>query len=370
MDNFLPRWQPNSKQPNIDAFGRLRVSNPYTLFDSQNRYAPSAKFFSNVVGLTSNVGYILDESTVTLNCGGANESVTRQSKHTFSYQPGKSLLVLCTFVMDEPKSNLIQRVGYFDDLNGVFVEQNGTTKSIVIRNAGVESERAEINVDLTKIQIFFMDIEWLGSGTVRTGFVIDGEYKIMQSFHHANRVSSVYMTTANLPVRYQILGARGTLKQVCSTVISEGGYEPALPISVIHRDVVTVTDANVITPLISLRLRSDRLGAIVNIKQLDILVTSKDSGTWYLLLNPVINTPSWQTSNLIEYDISSSNISSIGKTLNSGFYSGSANIPFDIQQDAVRIGLTDINKSDVITLAVSSFSVNSTMVSKIGWNEI
>lgn len=33
----------------IDAFGRMQVAEPYTLFDSQHRYAENDKFFTTVV---------------------------------------------------------------------------------------------------------------------------------------------------------------------------------------------------------------------------------------------------------------------------------------------------------------------------------
>jgi hypothetical protein len=35
---------------NTDAFGRLRVSQPYTLFDSQNRYGIDSQFSTSTVG--------------------------------------------------------------------------------------------------------------------------------------------------------------------------------------------------------------------------------------------------------------------------------------------------------------------------------
>lgn len=368
--------------PNLDAFGRLRVSEPYTLFEAQNRYEVNKKFFSNIVG-TANVGYILSESTVTLNVGLTSSRIIRQSKNSFSYQPGKSLMIMNTFVMSSYKSNIVQKVGYFNDLNGIFLEQSDDIY-MVIRNNGIDSKvrKSDWNtdslpqLDITKIQIMFIDIEWLGGGTVRTGFIIDGEYKYAHLFHHSNRISTVYMTTAILPVRYEIENTgttltSSTLKQICSTVISEGGYNPSLPTYVNHRGITSLTIENVIYPLISIRLRNNVLDSIVRLKQIDLLCTSKDSGTWYLLLNPLLSTPSWSTSpnsNIIEYDITSTVVSG-GITIESGFFNQSSLITFNAQ-DNIILGLTDLTSSDVITLACSSFTPNALIASKIGWNEI
>ncbi len=369
--------------PNLDAFGRLRVSEPYTLFDSQNRYQINRKFFSNIVG-TANVGYTSNESTVTLNLDTASGSrVIRQSKNSFAYQPGKSLMILNTFVMEPSKSNLVQKVGYFNALNGVFIEQSDDVY-MVIRNNGSDFKvrKADWNtdslpeLDMTKIQIMFTDIEWLGAGTVRTGFLIDGEYKYAHLFHHANRISNVYMTTAILPLRYEIentgiTSSPSTLKQICSTVISEGGYNPSLPTYVNHRDVTTLTLASTMYPMISIRLKPGFLDSLVRIKQIDLLSTSKDSGTWYLLINPTITTPNWLShpdSNLVQYDISSTTVSG-GITIESGFFAESAKTSFTAQEDII-IGLNDLTSSDIITLACLSYTPSATVVSKIGWNEI
>lgn len=368
--------------PNLDSFGRLRVSDPYTLFDSQNRYQMNRKFFSNIVG-TANVGFISNESTVTMNLDVTPARVIRQSKNCFAYQPGKSLLILNTFVMDSVKSNLIQKVGYFNDLNGVFLEQSDDLY-MVIRNNGSDFKvrHTDWNVDslpqldMTKIQIMFIDIEWLGAGTVRTGFVIDGENKYAHLFHHANRISNVYMTTAILPIRYEIQNtgtttSSSTMKQICSTVISEGGYNPSLPTYVHHRGIATLTLANTVYPMISIRLKPGFLDSLVRIKQIDLLITSKDSGTWYMLLNPTLSTPVWNShpdSNLVQYDVSSTTVSG-GITIESGFFSEQSKTTFTAQEDIV-IGLNDLTSSDIITLACSSYTATSTIASKIGWNEI
>jgi hypothetical protein len=272
-----------------DAFGRLRVSNPLTLFDTQNRYFDHQQFSSNVAGGGS-VIYNSISSTFTLSVIGNGSSVQRETTKAFIYQPGKSLLVLNTFTMNTPTSGLTQRVGYFNTQNGIFFETSGTTLNMVIRSSSsgsvVEDRVAQddwngdkldgtgssgITLDPAFAQIFWIDVEWLGVGSVRVGFVINGQFIVCHTFNHANLPgnTTTYMTTACLPVRYEIssTGPAASMEQICSTVISEGGYSlMGLPASAAHALATPrqlANGADTYTPLISIRLKSTNLDAIV-----------------------------------------------------------------------------------------------------------
>lgn len=119
-----------------DLFERLKVSNPYTLFDSTHRYEQDGDFSDVIVGAGSTVGIITSQSTATLTIGStAGCSFIRESKRVFSYQPGKSLQTLQTFVMNLPKTNLVQRVGYASSENGIMLELDGSQVNIIKRTA-------------------------------------------------------------------------------------------------------------------------------------------------------------------------------------------------------------------------------------------
>ena len=192
-----------------DAFGRLRTSSPLTLFDSSHRYRDNG-LWATSSGTGGTTTFDANAGLVTLNTTTASgSSIVRETTKCFSYQPGKSLLVMSTFVMNAPQTNLRQRVGYYGASNGMFLEQDGTTVAFVERSAVTGSvvdtkvAKASWNIDkmdgtgpsgytldLTKAQIFWMDIEWLGLGTVRLGFIINGQFVHCHSFHHANIVST------------------------------------------------------------------------------------------------------------------------------------------------------------------------------------
>ena len=211
-----------NNQPMLaDAFGRLRVSNPFTLFDSSHRYADNG-LWSTATAVSGTATFDANEGLINLAVTAASGSeVIRETVKVFSYQPGKSLLVINTFVMNAAKTGLRQRVGYYGASNGYYLEQNDSAVSFVERssvsgslvnnpvaqaNWNVDpmdgSGPSGITLDLTKAQILFMDLEWLGVGTVRIGFVIDGNFYVCHKFQHANIIASTYITTASLPLRY------------------------------------------------------------------------------------------------------------------------------------------------------------------------
>ncbi len=308
LDNLLNQIVATTANPipisiggtNVDAFGRLRVSQPYTIFDSQNRYAIDNQFDTSTATGGSTT-YLPNEASVRMDVTTSSGSeVVRQSYRCMPYQPGKGLLLLATFVMNSPKTGLRQRVGYFGTQNGVFLQQADSTVSFVLRSyisGSVDDTSRAVNqanwngdkldgtgdsgytLDLTKAQILWMDFEWLGVGSVRCGFIINGEYIVCHTFNNANDITSVYMTTAILPVRYQITNTGATasassLKQICSSVVSEGGYEQTSIEHVARRTAAKTSIGTTFLPLVSIRLASTALNAVVLPVKFNVMPTS------------------------------------------------------------------------------------------------
>jgi hypothetical protein len=375
-----------------DAFGRLRVSEPYTLFDSKARYYDHNDF-SNVNATGGTVVYDANSSTYQLNVtADSGSSVVRETKRVFPYQPGKSLLVLTTFCMNTPKTNLRQRVGYFTTNNGIYFENDGAYNYLVIRSyssgALVEDRIrqdawnnpfAELNVDRT--QIFWTDIEWLGVGSVRCGFVVNGAYVLCHTFHHANIAgnTTTYMTTATLPVRYEITNTAGTtgasmMRQICSTVISEGGYNAFTYSETAGRgtSVLRLATAGTYYPIVSIRLASTRLDAIVLPRQVDVLSPTVNYYRWKLVLNPTLTNANWagqSVSGTVEYDTAATALSG-GTELQAGYISSRELSELGADAFAFQLGRTLAGVSDIVTLAMAATSNNADVLAQIGWQEI
>lgn len=233
----------------MDAFGRLRVSTPTIIFHSQLHYGlEPGHWLSQVTTHTgSTVTHISSEASAQLAVDGATQSSIRQTREYFKYQPGTSQLILMTFGNVVGQAGVTKHVGYGDANNGLFLKTDGTGTYFVRRSdstgvvVNTEVEQASWNLDkldgtgpsrvtldFSKVQILVVDIEWLGVGRVRLGFVVDGVYIYAHEFLQANIGTGVYMRTPNLPLRYQLTGTTGlsssvTLKQICGSVMSEGG---------------------------------------------------------------------------------------------------------------------------------------------------
>jgi hypothetical protein len=392
--------------PNIDAFGRLRVSNPFTLFDSSHRYADNG-LWSTATATGGTTTFNANQGLIDLDVTAASGSeVIRETTKVFSYQPGKSLLVLSTFVMSPAKANLRQRVGYYGANNGYYLELNDTTSVSFVERSFVTgavvntpvaqaswnvdpmdgSGPSGITLDLTKAQILFMDLEWLGVGTVRIGFVVNGNFYVCHKFHHANIIATTYITTASLPLRYEITNTgatsgASTLKQICSTVLSEGGYQlnglqQAVGIPI--QSPRTLGTAGTFYPVISLRLKSTRLDGIIILTALSIMPMSTAKFNWQVVASGTTTGGTWTSAGAnssVEYNITGVSFAG-GRILASGFFSESnqAASQVDILKEALfkfqleRNGLTSTPFE--LTLVIASNSGSDTVVASLDWEEI
>jgi hypothetical protein len=393
----------------VDAFGRMRTSTPLTLFDSSHRYKDNGLWStSNTAGTTyafnANAGLI--ELNLPTTSGA---EIVRETTKVFSYQPGKSLQILSTVVMEPPKANLRQRVGYFGTNNGVYLEANGTNIAFVERsysNGSIVETRAEqadwnidtllgavpsspsqLTLDMSKAQIVFHDIEWLGLGTVRCGFVVDGRLIHCHSFHHANYITSTYMTTASLPLRYEIKNTGTTatsskMKQVCSTVISEGGYELRGLQQAVGNDILvpkSMATKGVYYPLVSIRLKQTRLDAIVILTAISFLATGNGVNyNWKIIAGGTITTGGWTDAGVdsaVEYTLSGTNLTG-GRVLASGFINSSnqGSPSLDLLKEALfkfqleRNGLT--NTPEPLTLVAAASTDTNIAFASMDWEEV
>ena len=385
-----------------DAFGRQRVSEPLTIFDSKNTMSKNNLFDESLTG-SATVTYTANKSTVNLNVTTASgDKVIRQSKRVMSYQPGKSLLNLNTFVMAADDANLRQRVGMFDANNGIFFEKNASTLNIVRRTytsgASVDTTVAQsswngdkldgtgdsgFTLDETKANILWMDMEWLGVGAVRVGFVINGQFIVCHTFNNANNLDTVYMQTANLPIRYEIeatdtLSGSAVLQQICSTCMIEGGYAPEGVRQMIGSSSlsgVTLTTANTWYNLATIRIKSGRPYAVIVPSAVDVLNIANADFEWGLFIGATPGSAFSYTSysDNIEYDLTLTNLSSTGTRI-AGGYLGGKTAPFSFAPEAIpfayQIGQTIGGTSDVYTLGARSGSNNSAVAGLLKWYDL
>lgn len=399
----------NPSGTSVDAFGRARMSQPITLFDSFHKYKENDKFHTANSATGSSLVYDANSAAMLNTVGTANGNyLYRESSKTFSYQPGKSLQILYSFVFAPGQTGLRQRVGYFGTSNGIYLELNDNTVNFVIRSNSTGTITHDtapqsswnidkldgtgpslLTLDITKSQIFWCDIEWLGVGTVRCGFVINGQFIHCHSFHHANILDSTYMSTAILPVRSEIENTANTansstMKTVCCSIISEGGYElrgEQFSAGQLPNNSYTLTTAGVYYPVAAIRLRGDRPDAIVLPKNICVLgLTGNGTRIAYKVVSgATVTGGTWvdaDTANSsVQYNITATGMSG-GKAYltayqavnNQGSVAGGILGNDVFRHQLERNTFTGTNTTFV--LAVAGAGINDTCIGSIDWEEI
>lgn len=400
-----------NKNGQIDAFGRLRVSQVSTLFDSKFLHDKQTLFWDEE---TSGGAETSTHSTltadITMTTSNAGEYVVRQTFQRFNYQSGKSQQIFMTFSQFENQSNITKRVGYFSsattgsfdsDFDGIFIENNGTEVSIKVYRTGIEvfnvaqsdwddpmdgTGESSQTIDWSLSQILMIDFEWLGVGVVRFSLVVDGVIYPFHTTKNANVKQLVYMSTPNQPLRYEIrqtgVGS-GAMRQICSTVGSEGSMNEVgkilgqnMGVSFINANSTSVTYA-----LMGIRLNSSEVDSAVDILSVTAIALTTDSFLYKIILNPTVagtftyNDVTNSSVQIATGDTASNPSTTTvtgGTLLSSGYIKsedgGIGNLNASIVS-AIRLGMSIGGTLDEIVFCVQPITTNLDILGSIEWRE-
>lgn len=385
-----------------DSFNRLQVATPHTIFASKEDFQEQALLWSTLVSSGGAINYTNSTSSHALTVNTTNGSrAVRQSKNYMIYSPGKGAQAVLTGVMGTGQTNTVKRMGIFDDSNSLFFELNGTTKYVVIRNNGVDTKVPQsswnlddmdgqggsenpsgFKIDWAKAQIFNITFQWLGVGRVIFAFNIDGIDCSCHQLLNANNLTSVYMQTPALPIRYEIINTgtasgSSTLTQICSTLLSSSDIDPFGN----RFSCGTGTSASVVNgliPVVMMRVKSTILHPSFIINSIDLLTNSGGNLYWQVVINPTLTggtSPSFNSVNsnsCFEFDLACTSAVSGGQVITQGFISNqNKQISTSLSSDTNLFG-TDINGNrDILCLAAATIGGgNSNTYGAINWLEI
>lgn len=393
----------------IDAFGRMRTSDPAYRFDGQQVYPNSGDVWDT---FTTNGSFAFDSVnrfTTVYASAGTNVSVM-QSHYYAPYTPGRSQLSFITFNMrTAPVTGQTKRVGYFDGSNGVFLEWDAATGVSVNIVSGTAlgnqkvlqaswnidkmdgTGRSGRTLDLTKVQILAVSLQALYAGRVIIGFDIDGQLWPVHQFKHANLVTDPYLQQASLPVRYESRGTNASnatsLDAICATVISEGGVElleiPGRTFSISSGTVTTSVSSR--RPVLTIRPKRNFNGVPNN----TVVVPQRFSSfvvtnymRYELVRNGTVtgpaNTPYTDvdsTNSTVEYNTNGTAISG-GQAVYTDYATGTAKFADTIFPSAIgRLllsysSLLPQNAADTFSFVVTPLSGTPSVIAGLGWKEI
>jgi len=398
--------------PSLDAFGRFRVSNPTTLFDSKFIGSDKGPLFwdellesgGGITATTPSAEKPYLDFVSTVSTAG---KLTRQTFRRFNYEPGKSQLLWFTGVINLSGggAGVERRVGYFDDNNGLFFEDNESVMGVTVRSnnsgtpvdttvvqadwnldkmdgAGGSTNPSGFTVDWTKAQIFIVDFQWLSTGRVRFGLDLEGTICYVHQVVTANILEIPWCSTPNLPLRFQMITTSASpvssMRQICSTIISEGGVDPVghthAIATVSH---VNANIADTIYALLGIRLRTTHLGATVEVREISILSETNDNFEWLLLLNPTVA----GTFTYSDFDSSvaqsatgntdnpSSNTVTGGICIARGFGASQTALTLDLN-NLITLGASINGTRSELVLAIRPLGSNADIQGALTWKEI
>lgn len=384
----IPIYSSSTTESQLDAFGKLRTTHPYTLLDikfpvlnSTSSPTPTPAYLKNDLQLIyynspSGGSVAYGDSQANITQDGVGQSVS-QSRQYCNYQPGKSLLIMMSFVFNTDTStsgDYLLRVGYYDNYNGLFLQfdrNDSDPVSVVLRSSRLTDPsitdtiytqsswnmdkldgtgNSGIILDFTKAQLLIIDLEWLSVGRVRVGFVCYGRIIYCHQITNVNSLSGPYMYTANLPVRYEIVNnssGLANLTQICSTVISEGGHKPSTALFSLSTDLLDMTtDPNTERNVVILTGNNNYYHNSINIDSLNVIITTGDNIRFRIRLyqpgdTPLSGSGSFTVLNdhsVTKYDISNStNVPGSSIIINEGFIQSKSSISTEIKENIIPI---------------------------------
>lgn len=401
----------------LDPFARLRTTQPTTLFDSKaiwddpdfaNNVENFPLFWDNqeISGSGTGTMFNADRASTTLSVSnGVAGTRVRQSKQRMNYQAAKGQLVILSGIAGSTLSGNTKRLGYFDDGNGLFYQDEGGIWSVVRRTSSSGSPvdtvvtqpnwnldkmdgtgASGVTIDQTKCQILFLDFEWLGVGRVRFGFFIGGVPIYVHEILNTNNLDVVYMSTPNLPIRMEIsndgTGGTDSVEQICSTVVAEGGVQPlgifrsgnmgALGASEIQASVIDTSYA-----VCGLRLKSTHLSA--NIQEINISIAETAGGMdtflWSLHFNPTLTTGltyADQSQSAVQFGVglpAGDIITNAGHLISSGYVSGRLELASIPMGNALRLGSLIDGTPDEYVVGVTPVTAGQDILGSLSWRE-
>lgn len=311
--------------PSCDAFGRWRVSNPETLFDSKLITADQQVIFWQ---------NSLQSGTMALSAPTADKPYTdfastnvtageriRQTYQHFTYHPGKSHLINITGVLELAsgvKTGCVREMGYNTAANGALLQSDAGTINLILRSNDSGSVAEEkiaqaswnldnfdgdadaanpsgITMDWTKGVILIIDFQWLSTGRVRMGFEIGGMTFYAHEFVHANLVAIPWTSMPNLPIRYRIVTTTSSgvcsMRCICAVVISEGDRNDTGLVTYHSTEgaAYTTDTENAIHCVLALRRKAAHIGGTTRVLKVNFLIeTNSETLEWLLVHNPTV----------------------------------------------------------------------------------
>jgi len=390
---------------NIDAFGRLRVSELTTQFDGKQLHDELPLYYDTVEIGTGSASHSTANAESTLTTAASSDVVIKQTKQKFNYMTGKSAIGFLTFRNFDSETNITKRVGYYNgkaispytsNYDGFYLEstdsginfciaKNGTANSIAQSSWNGDkmdgTGASKINLDLENEDgnlLFWFQFEWLGVGAVEFGFVYNGAFYTSHKEDHIS-TDGVYMESPNHSLRYEIVqsgAGSGTFRMICSTFNTEGAINSIGKDGGIDDDGTHLNAQNTSNWYFALgvKLQTLKTDTIVDLLSTFLFANTNDDFLFRICLNPTYAGTVTYT-DIDDYSISyglgaqANTVSDFGHILKSGIGVKNLTTNFDFKS-AIRLGQFIDGTLDEIVVMVKPLSNGLDIHRAINWREL
>ena len=394
IENTIPINFVDSKMA-YDSFGRLRTSDINNIFESTHVNSEQIEFWDYATSGGGTKTFEKNKARVVLSVGTANgDHAVRQTMNSFHYSAGQSMIIRLTGVLGSGKANLMSCLGYHNDDNGLFFRVKDGVFQVVIRSdvTGSVVDRfvnqsafngdkldgtgaSGITINLDKTQIFEVNYQWLGVGSISFYVHIGGKQIRLHTFHNANEQDIVYMRTPHLPVRYEIkntgvTASASTMNQICTQIANEGNAIVGDLMNVVS----TGTTYYPITalefkPIISLRVKNLE-DAILKISAVNVMVRTQDDVMVNVTVDGVLTGANWvDDSQFVQKDVSASAITG-GRVVMSYYMSKLGRSSINQFSSKFRLGEYINGTKQHLTVSVKSVVSNANVHGSISFKEL
>ena len=384
-----------SDSPNLDAFGRLRTAAVQNLLDIKHTFDKNPLQVSEVTAGTATSVFNQQYARVRMSTSANNDLVIRQTKTHPIYQPGKSQLFEASFSNFQIEPNVIKRVGGFQSttgspynsvFDGFFLESNGVTSAVTFNiylsgsctysansTTWTSTEFNPNNFDWSKSNLMTVDYQWLGVGRMRFGMVLSGQTFYFLDYTAANNIPTVYMSSPNQPIRYEIrqvgVGS-GYFDMICSQTSTEGALNGLYStVSIPYTATTTMATSGTKYPYIGYRLKENYIGVTSQFDTISILNTSNDNYLLTMEFNPTLSsTPSWTDipNSPFQYSLSDGTptITTPGHVMTSliGQAGTSALTTTKLDDNQIRVGSNVNGTLDEMWLCITPLGASATFI--------
>lgn len=235
-------------QPQLDAFGKLRTSGATHLgeyvFGNEDELTSNFSLTvtnkADKTNITSEINYSGTENSVTVEVNNPSDFAATTSKTYHHYIPGSSHLFMGTALFSggytlgagtPSYTGVVRSFGLFDANNGFMFmvgpdgylylnirsNTSGTVVNTIVASSNTSDSYPNFNsdyldgssginnpsgmqLDLSKDNQYWIDVQWHGAGRVRFGVYHNGQRVTVHEYFHNNRYTVPVTKTASLPV--------------------------------------------------------------------------------------------------------------------------------------------------------------------------